>query len=332
MYGQATAGVVCSTLLAQRRAVAAAYSRGAGHGDLDLSLGLSDASPRGRADSAFAAHEAPVGTWAEAVWGAWLPPIAMTSLVSQTLARTQNRVTPWVVARGPGAAFVISAQRLRWRVVSATILVTDSGHEIRMDKDSPAVARCWVREAVWRWRCLRLGERCPHLRQGPAAVRPFLQPILRLLEARDAPEWGLEQTGALRSATTGRQRPQLRRQQAGRATSKCCQLCVRLGRRAADSADPADVGALLHRTWTCPALAAFRARWAPPELLLEITTRFRVGALSSAELAWATRARAPSPAPTLPQALPAAYFTWVVEPGPDALRSFDYSDASLQDA
>ena len=56
--------------------------------DLDLTLALADVSPRGKADPAFATHEAPIGLWADAAWGAWLPPIAMTNLAKHALART----------------------------------------------------------------------------------------------------------------------------------------------------------------------------------------------------------------------------------------------------
>jgi hypothetical protein len=72
VYGQATTGVSCSHLLAQRRAVAAA-GVATGAGDLDLTLAIIDGSECGKADPAFAAHSDPIGAWAEAVWCSWLP-------------------------------------------------------------------------------------------------------------------------------------------------------------------------------------------------------------------------------------------------------------------
>ena len=79
VYGQANTGVANTTLLQQRRAVAAAFVLH-GAGDLDLTLALADGSKGGRADPAFAAHEDPIGMWAEAVWCAWLPNAALSAL------------------------------------------------------------------------------------------------------------------------------------------------------------------------------------------------------------------------------------------------------------
>ena len=72
VYGQANTVVSDATLLAQRRAVAAA-SVLEGAGELDITLVLADGADTGRVDPAFAAHEDPIGMWAEAVWGQWLP-------------------------------------------------------------------------------------------------------------------------------------------------------------------------------------------------------------------------------------------------------------------
>eukprot|EP00973_Karenia_brevis_P037778 5211344-Karenia_brevis.AAC.1 len=76
VYGQATMGVSSSMLHAQRQSVAAASVPG-GAGDLDLTLMMADGSESGRADPAFAAHEDPIATWAEAVWSQWLPAAAL---------------------------------------------------------------------------------------------------------------------------------------------------------------------------------------------------------------------------------------------------------------
>ena len=62
-YGQAITGVPNSTLLAQRRAVAAAVAPAAGtRGQcVDMTLVLADGSAKGRADPAFGAHVMPIG-------------------------------------------------------------------------------------------------------------------------------------------------------------------------------------------------------------------------------------------------------------------------------
>ena len=62
-YGQAVTGVANTTLLAQRRAVAAALAPAAGtRGQcLDMTLVLADGKAKGRADPAFDAHIDPIG-------------------------------------------------------------------------------------------------------------------------------------------------------------------------------------------------------------------------------------------------------------------------------
>ena len=74
-YGQGVTGVANTTLLAQRRAVAAAVAPAAGtRGQcLDMTLALADGKAKGRADPAFDAHIDPIGQWAQAVWHEWLP-------------------------------------------------------------------------------------------------------------------------------------------------------------------------------------------------------------------------------------------------------------------
>eukprot|EP00972_Heterocapsa_arctica_P010672 1565874-Heterocapsa_arctica.AAC.1 len=80
VYGQGNTGVSSTMLRAQRISVAAASVPG-GSGELDLALVLADGSMRGKVDPAFAAHEAPIVKWAEAVWEGWLPRPALDLLV-----------------------------------------------------------------------------------------------------------------------------------------------------------------------------------------------------------------------------------------------------------
>ena len=111
VYGQANTGVSDSMVLAQRRAVAAASVPG-GSGDLDLTLILADGSRRGRADPAFAAHQDPIGMWAEAVWSGWLSRHALTTLTSFAIQRILGKQSAWSHATGPATSFVASARRL----------------------------------------------------------------------------------------------------------------------------------------------------------------------------------------------------------------------------
>ena len=74
----------------------------------------------GKADPAFAAHEAPIVKWAEAVWEGWLPRAALSKLVDVAVIDLANRRSPWGMVKGPASAFVASAWRLGWVVHSST--------------------------------------------------------------------------------------------------------------------------------------------------------------------------------------------------------------------
>ena len=124
-YGKANTGVANTMLLNQRRAVAASFVAH-GAGELDLSLALADGTNRGRVDPAFAAHDAPIGMWAEAVWSQWLPHAAFRRLVQSALALVNDQGNiAWASVHGPAAAFVASSLRLGWQVVNAYTGVTE---------------------------------------------------------------------------------------------------------------------------------------------------------------------------------------------------------------
>ena len=198
-YGESNAGVSNTMLQAQRAAVAAASVPG-GSGELDITLILADGSMRGKADPAFSAHEAPIAKWAEAVWEAWLPRPALDKLVAAALADLVDRPSPWARVRGPAAAFVASALRLGWQVLSCTEVRTDWGQHVDFTRDSPAMAQRFVQQSVWRWRWRRVERQHPHVVRGSGGHGLFVQPIFKLLSGKDGENWGPTEKGALRSA------------------------------------------------------------------------------------------------------------------------------------
>ena len=163
--------------------------------------------------------------WSEAVSENWLPRVASHRLVDHARPGQQDRVSPWAVVRGLGAAYVTTAARLGWQEERATEVLTDIGHRLDLTRDPPAMVRSFVRGAVWRWRWKRLASRHTHLRQADGEFGAFIQPIFQLLNGTDATEWGLCQKGALRSAMASRQWPQARLVQAGHVESPNCRLC-----------------------------------------------------------------------------------------------------------
>ena len=161
VYGQANTGVSDTVLLAQRRAVAAA-SVLEGAGELDITLVLADGSNTGRVDPAFGAHEDPIGMWAEAVWGQWLPRAALRSLSAHAVRIVEATSRVWASVHGPATAAVASARRLGWTVLDEARIETDLGEVLDLDVDSPAFVVREVGEAVrrWRWRRSRSRQTC----------------------------------------------------------------------------------------------------------------------------------------------------------------------------
>ena len=53
---------------------------------------------------------------------------------------------------GPAAALICTLERLRWKGVSAVVLITDEGKEIDLRVTPPIVVKRMVEAAVKRWR------------------------------------------------------------------------------------------------------------------------------------------------------------------------------------
>ena len=141
VYGQAVTGVSNSHLEAQRRAVAAAVSpkNGTGGQQLDIALMVADGGPKGKADLAFDAHTLPIGEWARAVWEERLPRPALVALAAQAKLQLARSKRIWATVYGPGAAMMATCARIRWTVLDAFRLVTDTGVELDLRPDPPAI-------------------------------------------------------------------------------------------------------------------------------------------------------------------------------------------------
>ncbi len=233
-YGQSVMGVADNLLLQQRRAVVAAISDGAAGKDLDLTLVLADGGKcRAAVDPAFAAHAEPLCTWTEAVWCNWAQRSAMDRAVAAARLRLTRARRPWAVVRGPAAAAVATAARLGWDLKDAVTVVMHDGNILRLDKEAPKAVLARVREAVARWRWMRIENSYPHLDHGGAGRGIHIDPVVKLA-SRDIPDegWGRAQRAALRSAFSRGQWPQVRLARAGLATSTTCKFCE--ARRADD--------------------------------------------------------------------------------------------------
>ena len=279
VYGQANTGVSCTMLHRQRQIVAAAGMPAGAGGDLDMSLAIIDGSASGKADPAFAAHCDPISAWAEAVWCSRLPLLVLARLVACAVQCLRKAKNVWARVRGPGAAFVASAQRLGWKVASATHVIDDKLNDIHFDRDSPAQVRFLVEQSVRRWRWRRIELKYPSLKQGVGGFGVHMCPLYRLINSKKAPteEWGHNHVGALCSAICNRQWTQSRLVRAGLAqySTRACRLCVAKGLCTYDSQDPKFAGTLVHRLWTCPVIEPHRCSVVPSYLLRRVRAMIR---------------------------------------------------------
>ena len=267
-YGDDVLGVSSSTLLARRRAVAAAISPPTRGRALELTLILADLTDRQRLDPAFDAHAAPIGRWAEAVWYQWRPLRELQRSIVHAKASLATARCPWSVVNGPAAAAVASAARIDWHFADATTIITDRGASIDLLLDPPIVVRREVVAAVRRWRWKAVAAAHPHLDRPDSCGEACLRPVQRLLSpsARSA-LWTAAHQASLRSAIVNTQWTQARLFTAGLVEASECQLCAATG-TACPNASPAAItaasapGTLLHRCFVCPitfstAIAAF---------------------------------------------------------------------------
>jgi hypothetical protein len=315
VYGQANTGVSNSMLHSQRVATAAAGSRG-GSGELDLVLIFLDGGPRGMVDPAFAAHEDPIGHWAEATWCSWLPRCALTKMLNAAIVKQKDRKSPWSVVYGPAAAYLATARRLGWVVDSAVTVTTDIGCVIDFSRDSPAFVIKLVQESVRRWRWRRVEDKHPSLRQGRGGYGAHVLPILQLLNSRRVrDDWTPAAKGGLVSTATNRQWTQARLYQANLTTSLNCRLCVAMGLCDPCDPDPKHKGTLVHRYWICPVLHPYRLKSVPAMVIEAARKEIAVdGTMQSAENLYYCRAIRPSLQPKVPAQNPYESFQWVVSP------------------
>ena len=142
-----------------------------------LALMMADGSLKGKADPAFEAHRGVIGHWASAVWNEWLCIDDLSCISRAALAKTAAAQQPWRVLFGPAAAFVCTAQRLSWEVISAIEVITDEGRRISFLEDPPVVVTRLVDDAVRRWKWKNVAAQHPSLPQEGVNIRPIFKLI-----------------------------------------------------------------------------------------------------------------------------------------------------------
>ena len=98
---------------------------------------------------------------------------------------------------------VCSLDRLGWKVVDATNLVTDEGRAIDLCVTPPVVVKRKIEDAVRRWRWRNVARSHPSLQEGCN-----FEPIFKLLGSKkNDSDWNAPLRGMLRSVVTNREVP-----------------------------------------------------------------------------------------------------------------------------
>ncbi len=246
-----------------------------------------------------------------------MPLSALDKICASAIDRLNHCKQVWANVFGPGRAMVATAWRLNWVVVDAKTLITHDGVVLNLCRDSPAYVAGLVRQAVWRWRWKRVEKKHIHIRQNDEGHGLFIDPLFRVLKAKDSEEWNGSQKGALRSAFTNRQWTQSRLHNAKFEGIEhgVCKLCIQCGLCGPDEDSWRFQGTLVHRVLLCGATQPYRDKWAPPWILAEARKCAAAeGSLSHSMRDLLTRGIAKSLVPRMTRQSPEAAFKWVVEP------------------
>jgi len=200
---------------------------GTGGQNLDLALILADEGPTGKADPAFDAHGLPIGEWSLAIWEGRESTIAMHKVIAKAKQTTSRAKKQWAVCKGPGAAYLLTCQRLGWTVIDATLVRTDLDELLDLRLDPPAVVLQHCDDAVRRWRWRRVERIHPKLAAAGSGRGPLMEPIWKLIKSKaEGDEWNHHHRGGLKSAIANRQFPQVRMHACGFASHDKCLVCL----------------------------------------------------------------------------------------------------------
>ena len=178
-------------------------------------------------DPAHDAYILTIGEWATAVWESWAKPWSMEAMVAKAKRKQDESKNPWATVCGPAGAMVASCRRLLWTVHGAMRLTTDEGKEINLEVDPPAMVKKEIVGAVQRWRWRKMEKDFPKLARGGRGTGAVMQPMYPLLNSRqNSSQWNPVLRGCLKSATAGRQYPQVRVKAAGWAEHDRCLFCL----------------------------------------------------------------------------------------------------------
>ena len=160
----------------------------------------------GMSDPAYPAHVAPMGHWAMAIWYSWLPLTCLQKPLAAARMRLAFAIAPWLTVKGLAAAFGASAaRRLKWTVLHAINVATDSGTPLNLSVDAPEVLTREVVASVRRWRWRNVEREHSSLDSGGKGSGVHMEPVWKALNSMFFSSWNGSHKGMVVSAITNRQ-------------------------------------------------------------------------------------------------------------------------------
>ena len=238
------AALATRILQSSRSLIARTLAPASGGKNPDLVFYAMDAHT-GTADPAFAAHAAPLRSWASAWWEAWVPARAIEVSFAAARDKISNCKGPaWCAVNGPATALIVTIERIGWTALSARSFVDDLGQGFDALLDPPCAFVSAAYRSVRRWRLSRIAANVPGLIDDsldagasiatavsgttiidfPHVVASFVKSSKAC--TKFAPEWRRHHGPFLLSAISGGQWTQSRRAAVpGWGTGDTCQLC-----------------------------------------------------------------------------------------------------------
>ena len=159
------------------------------------------------------------------MWEAWFSIDALQLALAQSKTKIASaKGSVWSVVAGPATALIATAERIGWKILSATMAKYDLQHQWNFAADSPAAIGNAVSQSVRRWRLNKILKLVPAAAPSPSdflspgspmQLFEFARTIKAMIAGRGPgkkaeTEWDPTWAASLASAINGGQWPQVR--------------------------------------------------------------------------------------------------------------------------
>ena len=189
---------------------------------VSVGLRLRAVQARGFLDPASRHHRDVILQWATSIWESYPPMPLLQDALDGAKARTHKSQSPWLLATGPAAAFLLTANRVGWQAQSARFLVTDSGQQIDLLHLAPKAVAALTERASERWSDRQALARAA---AGEVGFEIFWTALQPLLSGKPPLSWSREHRQTLVHVLSGGEWPQARQHDREFVDSDRCQLC-----------------------------------------------------------------------------------------------------------